>query len=57
MFLSDQQHETLAGQVSNKLLVLYLLSLPTSSSAITKRPHCRVGQFWEKVKRIILQTI
>jgi len=29
----------------------------TSSSAITKRLRCRVGQFWPKVEDDILQTI
>ena len=29
----------------------------TSSSAITERPCCRVGQFWPKVQDDILQTI
>jgi len=32
-------------------------TITTSSLAITERPHCRVGQFWSKVKDDILQII
>jgi len=32
-------------------------SMKTSSSAVAKRPRCRVGQFWPKVEDDILRTI
>jgi len=34
-----------------------LLPIQTSSSAVAKRPRCRVDQFWPKVEDDILQTI
>jgi len=43
----------LPSGVSNSVLLQEL----TSSSAITERLRCRVGQFWPKVEDDILQTI